>query len=1518
MPIDAAEIQRGLEWLIDNEAGTAFERLAVGLAMQERPDLIPTTTKSDLGADAISPSVLSSVHADPRVAVAASLTATAQKINADAENINKNYGQIDVLYFFTARPITQKKIKEIAKKIKQDWGHDLIVHPKESLMQRLLASQSASLCESFLRISIPDPGLDDLERSIREAMQNQLANRFQYFENGDLLIELTLHTDRGWPCTHEQITDLLEHGAAITIRGDPGGGKTTTLLQIATRMIERDGGRVPIYIDLPSWFLQGGDLVGHLGRRQEFLAADLSEAKIARFLASGRCALFLNGWNEIQGTRRETAHQALLAIRRDFPATALVLASRPADDLPNVSSAVYDLQGITHQQRNQYLRRRFGDTATRLIDMLERDVGLSRMTRNPLILDAVATSFESDGTLPRTRTDAIRASLSILEQSTDHAPALQHGAVQGQETEFLAVIAAVMTDRSTVIIPSQTAINQVRFVGERLAAEGAIRNAPDPGEVLDCLVSHHVLQYPDDGHGYTFSHQVYQEYYAAERLRLRIDSIFDSDTINQKELLEFVATILNRPDWLTALLSVVEFFQSKVLQGDKSFISKLQALIICSSLIDPVFSASLIRLTDDSSWEAVRIPWLGMLDTWTNLPPPYDFISLIAKIECGRPDFQNEVWKALEANQNVRETVARAPSGLSPVSLGPEWQGKVQAWPEDRRRDLLAMFGYHGASGESIEAVMWFAGDDPSEAIRVQATEHLLWNGAWQRASTIVLQAEQADIIRLLQSGLLRENWLNTDAIQRIRRLALSELEVGRDSLDQLKLARHVHEDLQLDVLDRVKQVLGIEGFSFCGEGSDRWRNHDLEQWAIRYILKEDSMWAREWILEAFTEGHLVGQLEDYLQEASPEEMALILEAAMTEATINQGRSSQLFEALAALANAEVVAVALSRRQEADEIHDLEYSLRQFLRNVAPATLVSAIVEEFPTLSIEDVHALRSFLGTSAAQEDRKYERTPDCEILLERWRTILPEVIESDDFSGQLLADYANVLSCIGVDADILTIRRLIEKDILRWQEERRLLLEWRERGGGPQPNVSRMSQTAWLVGALLRLSPDASKDILLELLDQRDYERDAQRALIWSAIRPFQDIEIGGFWAPSAWVRAYRARNGRDDRLVRVEAEVAALLRPRLVQLYEAIDLDNVEAIEIGRLKGLCESFAGVASQGDCEMILEVMSWPRDFDSFSRVRTLESLYSRGLLLSHVWIERVFSVLWEKIRTRHWLEQGEEHNFVCSMQALAFSDNPELAVPIWRAFGEHLRGNDRGDLVMAIIASGFEGCLEIAYDLDCDHSTDKRSRAWIEGILRYADPERAAPFLIDVALGENWRALEMGISYHQRDGFIQILSARIEDDEESRSSLVEAAQREPQRRNWIAFLLGSAGENGLKAALRLLDDGTEEPVPGGLREAIRERWLVDRIPYRGGSIIGVRPRAANTLRSNLLSIVLGDATKQKAALALLGEIYCVRLEHGEALGEDRHPDLNQNCCWPLADWRLDDALARVIADLAN
>lgn len=99
MAILRTDITRALDELIENEAWTAFQALAVVLAKQKWPELIATERHKDGGLDAYAPKSL----ADGRKGkgVAASLTAKLKKIKGDAETAKQNYADLEILLFVT-------------------------------------------------------------------------------------------------------------------------------------------------------------------------------------------------------------------------------------------------------------------------------------------------------------------------------------------------------------------------------------------------------------------------------------------------------------------------------------------------------------------------------------------------------------------------------------------------------------------------------------------------------------------------------------------------------------------------------------------------------------------------------------------------------------------------------------------------------------------------------------------------------------------------------------------------------------------------------------------------------------------------------------------------------------------------------------------------------------------------------------------------------------------------------------------------------------------------------------------------------------------------------------------------------------------------------------------------------------------------------------------------------------------------------------------------------------------------
>ena len=76
------------------------------------------------------------------------------------------------------------------------------------------------------------------------------------------------------------ISDLLRQGRRVTLEAPPGGGKTTTLIQVARSL--GAAGCIPFLIDLPSWIGSGLELLDYIASRQAFQARELSAAKIAR------------------------------------------------------------------------------------------------------------------------------------------------------------------------------------------------------------------------------------------------------------------------------------------------------------------------------------------------------------------------------------------------------------------------------------------------------------------------------------------------------------------------------------------------------------------------------------------------------------------------------------------------------------------------------------------------------------------------------------------------------------------------------------------------------------------------------------------------------------------------------------------------------------------------------------------------------------------------------------------------------------------------------------------------------------------------------------------------------------------------------------------------------------------------------------------------------------------------------------------------------------------------------------
>ena len=132
--------------------------------------------------------------------------------------------------------------------------------------------------------------------------------------------------------TRHELFERLKQGLKAVLHAEPGGGKTTTLLEWAREYSSSDRERIGVYIRLKEVSNTGDDLIGHVARLEA--TGHVSEGVWKALARSGILTLFCDGWNELSDAERETVGTILDIYSRNHPQSGLVIGSRPLAPTP--------------------------------------------------------------------------------------------------------------------------------------------------------------------------------------------------------------------------------------------------------------------------------------------------------------------------------------------------------------------------------------------------------------------------------------------------------------------------------------------------------------------------------------------------------------------------------------------------------------------------------------------------------------------------------------------------------------------------------------------------------------------------------------------------------------------------------------------------------------------------------------------------------------------------------------------------------------------------------------------------------------------------------------------------------------------------------------------------------------------------------------------------------------------------------------------------------------------------------
>ncbi len=229
----------------------------------------------------------------------------------------------------------------------------------------------------------------------------------------------TYERRRGWPrhsveleLTAEGVEDVRNLAQAhfaqvlataqyIVLLSAPGTGKTTTLIQIARKMIE--AGPVPVFVPLGAWAESGRDLIDWLSRRRGFEA--LSSAHL-KFLADhGELALLLDGWNEVPESARRRLINEMEELETQFPLLKVVMSSRrTALDVPLAGRRISVLP-LSDEQQREIAEGMSGQEGVSVLDAAWRTVGL----RDLVTITSLSARFDGGDHLGKAARDEGRS-----------------------------------------------------------------------------------------------------------------------------------------------------------------------------------------------------------------------------------------------------------------------------------------------------------------------------------------------------------------------------------------------------------------------------------------------------------------------------------------------------------------------------------------------------------------------------------------------------------------------------------------------------------------------------------------------------------------------------------------------------------------------------------------------------------------------------------------------------------------------------------------------------------------------------------------------------------------------------------------------------------------------------------------------------------------------------------------------------------------------------------------------------
>ena len=804
----------------------------------------------------------------------------------------------------------------------------------------------------------------------------------------------------------------------------------------------------------------------------------------------------------------------------------------------------------------------------------------------------------------------------------------------------------------------------------------------------------------------------------------------------------------------------------------------------------------------------------------------------------------------------------------------------------------------------------YFARNDASQHVKNEAIRSLRWIGA---------ERELAAVLTTVDDGVFEEVFheMPTQSVPialRDRYLAITLALHGAatDTVTRLKLLLRAFELGDQQAAQRFKaELLALP--------SDQIRDH-VNEYILKPILeivsRTDPQWVSDWVAERFLDQSLERQdlltyvtnvsqkvKDDLFEIISTEDLrptqfsgVVGLASVISDAVLAQGIFQRWVTLRRAIEGQEHV-IPNPERVLASQLEGIFQSLQP---EIAIAGLARCFNEE---IDYAEFKAIVDYLNRLKGNKvDLRAALPHDLRQSLRNYlHRGVSFVINQDDVDGHDKGTAALALSTVGESEDAQDLRRLILADIERMRAARAA------RASGEQSELAKrglMIQAGQHVAALMALDRESVEPILLEALQEPEYESDAASKLL--ELATITDT-TDPFKSPKDYGPIWRARSGHPQRLfdearrqryAKAITEVIERLRTNSDQPQAWMSFEF-------RLLELNKALAVLDGDSSGRLVLEVAAITAEHNGWRTVEAIERLLFAGADLPSEPTLNILNVIIQSARSRSDYDDQSRQLLIRCLCVLPFVRDSQIGIErIRQIIAEaKLRGYQLREVVTALGNSQSTEALSLLRDLVIKEGEGlgEVTSEWIDAVATLNGTTGLEMLLSFVDPNVNEFAVSLDLSSHG-DYLASSLAKMAQASQETMQRIL-ALSSQPLagvKRDLYLRLISQIGtDEAVLAGLELLDDSEGYPVSFYLWKAVEDK-LFDKLPISGmGGSYNLQPRNANAIRAKLFSLATRGDNRSQSAFKLLGEIEARRLEDDRPPSEFRHPSLDSGLPWP-------------------